>query len=201
MLCCFSCDMSILCITGAVPIIRCPRGNAAEMVAERLDKKLRENVRDPRNSLFKYVLYTGICIWAYVIYSFIGDWTILFIHFYISHLSNNWWVMLVRPCVYFAYLTRFSVMPRWELKCQFIALQVASIIHILESWEVFYIDILHIDMYNYYDTLTWEYCALIDLLQEGCGQQTQWALFVYFLSLVAHWTVHSHSSWDYRDHY
>ncbi|XP_067939392.1 sec1 family domain-containing protein 1-like [Watersipora subatra] len=37
---------------GSVPIIRCPRGNAAEMVAERLDKKLRENVRDPRNSLF-----------------------------------------------------------------------------------------------------------------------------------------------------
>lgn len=37
---------------GTVPIIRCPRGNAAEMVAEKLDKKLRENVRDPRNSLF-----------------------------------------------------------------------------------------------------------------------------------------------------
>ena len=38
---------------GAVPLVRSPRGNAAEMVAERLDKKLRENVRDPRNSLFK----------------------------------------------------------------------------------------------------------------------------------------------------
>ncbi|KAM9355045.1 sec1 family domain-containing protein 1 [Pholidichthys leucotaenia] len=37
---------------GAVPIIRCPRGNAAEMVAEKLDKKLRENLRDARNSLF-----------------------------------------------------------------------------------------------------------------------------------------------------
>ncbi|GLD71856.1 sec1 family domain-containing protein 1 [Lates japonicus] len=33
---------------GAVPIIRCPRGNAAEMVAV----KLRENLRDARNSLF-----------------------------------------------------------------------------------------------------------------------------------------------------
>uniref|UniRef100_A0A8C4WV75 Sec1 family domain containing 1 n=1 Tax=Eptatretus burgeri TaxID=7764 RepID=A0A8C4WV75_EPTBU len=31
---------------GAVPIIRCPRGNAAEMVAEKLDKRLRENLRD-----------------------------------------------------------------------------------------------------------------------------------------------------------
>ncbi|CAL9686669.1 unnamed protein product [Knipowitschia caucasica] len=37
---------------GALPIIRCPRGNAAEMVAVKLDKKLRENLRDARNSLF-----------------------------------------------------------------------------------------------------------------------------------------------------
>ncbi|KAM4014204.1 sec1 family domain-containing protein 1 [Anomaloglossus baeobatrachus] len=37
---------------GAVPIIRCPRGNASEMVAVKLDKKLRENLRDARNSLF-----------------------------------------------------------------------------------------------------------------------------------------------------
>ncbi|XP_028677110.1 sec1 family domain-containing protein 1 [Erpetoichthys calabaricus] len=37
---------------GAVPILRCPRGNAAEMVAVKLDKKLRENLRDARNSLF-----------------------------------------------------------------------------------------------------------------------------------------------------
>jgi len=35
-----------------VPIIRCPRGNAAEVVAEALDKKLRENLRDTRNSMF-----------------------------------------------------------------------------------------------------------------------------------------------------
>jgi hypothetical protein len=31
---------------------RCPKGNAAEAVATRLDKKLRENLRDARNSLF-----------------------------------------------------------------------------------------------------------------------------------------------------
>uniref|UniRef100_A0A5F8GIF9 Sec1 family domain containing 1 n=1 Tax=Monodelphis domestica TaxID=13616 RepID=A0A5F8GIF9_MONDO len=37
---------------GAVPIIRCSRGTAAEMVAVKLDKKLRENLRDARNSLF-----------------------------------------------------------------------------------------------------------------------------------------------------
>ncbi|XP_072315796.1 sec1 family domain-containing protein 1 [Eucyclogobius newberryi] len=44
---------------GAVPIIRCPRGNAAEMVAEKLDKKLRENLRDARNSLFTTDNMTG----------------------------------------------------------------------------------------------------------------------------------------------
>jgi len=35
-----------------VPVIRCPRSNAAEMVGEKLDKKLRENLRDTRSSLF-----------------------------------------------------------------------------------------------------------------------------------------------------
>jgi hypothetical protein len=42
-----------VCVTlGSVPIIRCPKGEAADIVGERLDKKLRENLRDPRNSLF-----------------------------------------------------------------------------------------------------------------------------------------------------
>ena len=35
-----------------VPIIRSPRGNAAEAVAEALDKKIRDNLRDTRNSMF-----------------------------------------------------------------------------------------------------------------------------------------------------
>ncbi|KAK7098909.1 sec1 family domain-containing protein 1-like [Littorina saxatilis] len=43
---------SVFVTLGTVPIIRCPRGNAAEMVAEKLDKKLRENLRDSRNSQF-----------------------------------------------------------------------------------------------------------------------------------------------------
>jgi len=43
---------SVFVTLGVVPIIRCPRGNAAEMVAEKLDKKLRDNLRDTRNSLF-----------------------------------------------------------------------------------------------------------------------------------------------------
>ena len=43
-----------LCVTlGTVPIIRCPPGNAAEAVAVRLDTKLRDNLKDARNSLFR----------------------------------------------------------------------------------------------------------------------------------------------------
>lgn len=42
-----------VCVTlGTIPVIRCPKGNAAEYVAKKLDKKLRENLRDTRNSLF-----------------------------------------------------------------------------------------------------------------------------------------------------
>ncbi len=56
---------SVCATLGVVPIIRSPRHNAAEHVAEvrifvfpfilclqRLDKKLRENLRDARNNLF-----------------------------------------------------------------------------------------------------------------------------------------------------
>ncbi|XP_074640087.1 sec1 family domain-containing protein 1-like [Tubulanus polymorphus] len=43
---------SVFVTLGTIPIIRCPRGNAAEMVAEKLDKKLRDNLKDARNSLF-----------------------------------------------------------------------------------------------------------------------------------------------------
>ena len=49
-----------LLFAGQVPIIRSPCGNAAEMVAEKLDKKLRDNIRDTRNSLFSNdVMQTG----------------------------------------------------------------------------------------------------------------------------------------------
>ena len=44
--------VTLVFISGVVPIIRCPKGNAAEMVAAKLDKKLRDNLRDTRNSLF-----------------------------------------------------------------------------------------------------------------------------------------------------
>lgn len=43
---------SVFVTMGVVPIIRCPKGNAAEMVAEKLDRKIRDNLKDARNSLF-----------------------------------------------------------------------------------------------------------------------------------------------------
>ena len=43
---------SVFSTLGVVPIIRCSKGNAAEHVAEKLDKKIRDNLRDLRNSPF-----------------------------------------------------------------------------------------------------------------------------------------------------
>lgn len=43
---------SVFASTGCIPIIRCPRGEAAHKVAEGLDKRLRDNLIDPRNSVF-----------------------------------------------------------------------------------------------------------------------------------------------------
>lgn len=43
---------SVFITLGVVPIIRAPKGNAAEMVAEKLDQKIRQNLRDSRNSFF-----------------------------------------------------------------------------------------------------------------------------------------------------
>lgn len=44
---------SVFVTLGNVPIIRSPRGNAAEMVSKKLDKKLRDNLFDARNNLFQ----------------------------------------------------------------------------------------------------------------------------------------------------
>lgn len=43
---------SVFATLGVVPIIRCPKGDASEMVAIRLEAKLRDSLRDSRNSLF-----------------------------------------------------------------------------------------------------------------------------------------------------
>lgn len=37
---------------GVVPVIRAPRGNAAEVIAQKLDRELRQNLRDARSSFF-----------------------------------------------------------------------------------------------------------------------------------------------------
>jgi hypothetical protein len=44
---------SVLVTLGCVPIIRCPRGNAAEMVAQKLDSKLRDHLMNTRENLFQ----------------------------------------------------------------------------------------------------------------------------------------------------
>ena len=42
-----------ICVSlGRVPIIRCPKGLAAEMIATRLDMKIRAHLRNSRGSLF-----------------------------------------------------------------------------------------------------------------------------------------------------
>lgn len=43
---------SIFVTLNVIPVIRCPKGNAADMLAHKLEKKLREALQDTRNSLF-----------------------------------------------------------------------------------------------------------------------------------------------------
>lgn len=50
---------SVFVTAGTVPIIRSPKGNAAEMVAQKLNKKLRENLFDARNNLFSIDTHSG----------------------------------------------------------------------------------------------------------------------------------------------
>ncbi|KAF5275550.1 hypothetical protein FQR65_LT04153 [Abscondita terminalis] len=50
---------SVFVTMGTVPIIRSPKGNVAEMVAKKLDKKLKDNLFDARNNLFHTDMHTG----------------------------------------------------------------------------------------------------------------------------------------------
>ncbi|KAI9019245.1 Sec1-like protein [Phycomyces nitens] len=43
---------SVIVTMGVIPIIRCPRGNAAEMIANKLDSKLRDHIMNSRTNLF-----------------------------------------------------------------------------------------------------------------------------------------------------
>lgn len=53
------CLFSVFVTAGTVPIIRSPKGNAAEMVAKKLDKKLKDNLFDARNNLFSVDTQAG----------------------------------------------------------------------------------------------------------------------------------------------
>ena len=46
-----SCELTVAC-SGAIPIIRCPKGGAAEMIAVKLDRKLRDHILDSKDNLF-----------------------------------------------------------------------------------------------------------------------------------------------------
>ncbi|UKZ75043.1 hypothetical protein TrVFT333_002715 [Trichoderma virens FT-333] len=43
---------SVVVTMGVIPIIRCPKGAAAEMVAQRLDRKLRDHILNSKDNLF-----------------------------------------------------------------------------------------------------------------------------------------------------
>lgn len=43
---------SVVVTMGAIPIIRCPRGGAAELISTKLDRKLRDHVLNSKVNLF-----------------------------------------------------------------------------------------------------------------------------------------------------
>jgi len=43
---------SVVVTMGTIPIIRCPKGGAAEMISAKLDRKLRDHVLNSRTNLF-----------------------------------------------------------------------------------------------------------------------------------------------------
>ncbi|CAO3652312.1 unnamed protein product [Cunninghamella blakesleeana] len=51
---------SVIVTLGVIPIIRCPRGNAAEMIANKLDSKLRDHLMNSRTNLFSENANTSI---------------------------------------------------------------------------------------------------------------------------------------------
>ncbi|CAO3651259.1 unnamed protein product [Cunninghamella echinulata] len=51
---------SVIVTLGVIPIIRCPRGNAAEMIANKLDSKLRDHLMNSRTNLFSENTNTSV---------------------------------------------------------------------------------------------------------------------------------------------
>ncbi|KAL2157736.1 hypothetical protein VTH06DRAFT_5219 [Thermothelomyces fergusii] len=50
---------SVVVTSGVIPIIRCPRGAAAEMIAAKLDRKLRDHVVNSKDNLFSSQARSG----------------------------------------------------------------------------------------------------------------------------------------------
>ena len=48
----FLANKSLMRTAGAIPIIRCPKGGAAEMIAAKLDRKLRDHILNSKDNLF-----------------------------------------------------------------------------------------------------------------------------------------------------
>lgn len=46
------CDIELNLFTGTIPIIRCPKAGAAEMIAAKLDRKLRDHILNSKDNLF-----------------------------------------------------------------------------------------------------------------------------------------------------
>lgn len=47
---------------GAIPIIRCPKGGAAELIATKLDRKLRDHILNSKDNLFSSNKKTGVAM-------------------------------------------------------------------------------------------------------------------------------------------
>ncbi len=43
---------SVVVTMGVIPIIRCPKGAAAEMISQKLDRKLRDHILNSKDNLF-----------------------------------------------------------------------------------------------------------------------------------------------------
>ncbi|KAK8244682.1 Sec1-like protein [Phyllosticta capitalensis] len=50
---------SVVVTTGNIPIIRCPKGGAAEMISAKLDRKLRDHILNSKDNLFSNASHKG----------------------------------------------------------------------------------------------------------------------------------------------
>ncbi|KAL1892123.1 Vesicle trafficking between the ER and Golgi [Ceratocystis pirilliformis] len=51
--------LSVVVTMGVIPVIRCPKGAAAEMIAQKLDRKLRDHILNSKDNLFSSASRSG----------------------------------------------------------------------------------------------------------------------------------------------